>query len=105
MANRWNTRGNVGLVIGATWPEQLERVRSICPDLPLLLPGVGSQGADVAAALRAGLDSRGSGLIVSASRGVTYASSGDDFAAAARQAAVSLRDELNRQRDALLAAR
>jgi orotidine-5'-phosphate decarboxylase len=105
MANGWNTRGNVGLVMGATWPEQLERVRAICPDLPLLLPGLGSQGADAAEALRAGLDASGGGVIVSASRQVTYASSGDDFAAAARRVALSLRDELNRHRDALLAAR
>ena len=105
LANGWNARGNVGLVMGATWPEQLERVRAICPELPLLLPGVGSQGADAAAALRAGLDGEGGGVIVSASRQVLYASAGDDFAEAARREALSLRDELNRHREALLAAR
>jgi orotidine-5'-phosphate decarboxylase len=105
LANGWNANGNVGLVMGATWPEQLERIRAICPDLPLLLPGLGSQGADAASALRAGLDAEGSGVIVSASRQVMYASAGDDFAASARREALSLRDELNRHRDALLAAR
>jgi orotidine-5'-phosphate decarboxylase len=105
LANGWNVRGNVGLVMGATWPEQLERVRAVCPDMPLLLPGVGSQGADVGAMMRAGLTAEGSGIIVNASRQVLYASAGDGFAEAARREALSLRDELNRQRDALLAAR
>jgi orotidine-5'-phosphate decarboxylase len=105
LANRWNTRGNLGLVVGATWPEELERIRAICPDLLILLPGVGAQGADLAQALRAGLDAQGGGVIVTSSRQVLYASSGDDFAGAARRAALNLRDEINRQRDAVLAAR
>jgi orotidine-5'-phosphate decarboxylase len=105
LANAWNTRGNVGLVIGATWPEELKRVRAICPELPFLLPGAGAQGADLGQALRAGLDAQGGGVIVSASRQVLYASSGDDFADAARRAALGLRDEINRERDALLARR
>jgi len=105
LANEWNTRGNLGLVVGATWPEELERIRAICPDMPILLPGVGPQGADLAQALRAGLDAQGGGIIVSSSRQVLYASSGDDFARAARRAALSLRDEINRQRDAVLAGR
>jgi len=105
LANEWNTRGNLGLVVGATWPEELERIRAICPDMPILLPGVGPQGADLAQALRAGLDAQGGGVIVSSSRQVLYASSGDDFARAARRAALSLRDEINRQRDAVLAGR
>ncbi len=105
LAKRWNTRGNLGLVVGATWPEELERIRAICPDLPILLPGVGAQGGDLAEALRAGLDAQGDGVIVSSSRQVLYASSGDDFARAAGRAALKLRDEINRQRDAVLAAR
>jgi len=105
LANEWNTRGNLGLVVGATWPEELERIRAICPDLPILLPGVGPQGADLAQALRAGLDAQGGGGIVSSSRQVLYAASGDDFARAARRAALSRRDESNRQRDAVLAGR
>lgn len=105
LANGWNVHGNVGLVVGATWPEQLERVRTICPDLPILVPGVGRQEGDLEGALRAGLDARGGGLIVNSSRQVLYASTGEDFADAARGAAETLRDEINRQRDALLATR
>lgn len=100
-ANEWNTRGNVGLVVGATWPEELARVRAICPALSILVPGVGAQEGDLGPTLGAGLDSLGGGLIVNASRQVLYASVGDDYAAAARQAARELRDEINRQRDAL----
>ncbi len=103
LANRWNTRGNVGLVVGATWPEELKRIRALCPDLPILLPGVGRQGADVSQVLRAGLDAEGGGVIINSSRQILYASSGDDFAEAAGKAALDLRDEINRQRDALLA--
>ena len=90
---------------GAAESEELERIRTICPDLPILLPGVGSQGADLAQALQAGLDAQGGGVIVNSSRQVLYASSGDDFARAARRAALSLRDEINWQRDAVLAGR
>ena len=105
LANRWNTQGNVGLVVGATWPAELERIRAICPELPILLPGVGAQGADLGSAMGAGLDAEGGGVIISSSRQVLYASSGDDFAEAARKVALRLRDEMNRQRDALLAQR
>jgi len=105
LANRWNTQGNVGLVVGATWPAELERIRAICPELPILLPGVGAQGADLGSAIGAGLDAEGGGVIISSSRQVLYASSGDDFAEAARKVALGLRDEMNRQRDALLAQR
>jgi orotidine-5'-phosphate decarboxylase len=100
-ANEWNTRGNVGLVVGATWPEELARIREICPALPILVLGVGAQGADLPETLRAGLDSLAGGLIVNSSRQVLYASGGDDYAQAARKAAQELRDEINRQRDAL----
>ncbi len=71
----------------------------------MLLPGAGAQGADLGQALRAGLDAQGGGVILSASRQVLYASSGDDFADAARRAALGLRDEIKRERDALLAKR
>jgi orotidine-5'-phosphate decarboxylase len=104
-ARGWNVYGNVGLVVGATWPQELERVRAICPEMTILLPGVGRQEGDLAAALRAGLDAEGGGLIVNSSRQVLYASTGDDFAGAATRAALALRDEINRQRDALLARR
>lgn len=105
LANRWNVHGNVGLVVGATWPEQMERVRAICPDLPILAPGVGAQEGALADSLRAGLDSNGGGMIINVSRQVLYSSSGDDYAKAARRKAQELRDEINLHRDALLNAR
>jgi orotidine-5'-phosphate decarboxylase len=73
--------------------------------MPILLPGVGAQGADLTEALRAGLDAEGGSVIVTSSRQVLYASSTDDFGQAARRAALNLRDEINRQRDAVLATR
>jgi orotidine-5'-phosphate decarboxylase len=83
----WNAQGNCGLVVGATYPEELAQVRALCPDLPLLLPGVGAQQADLALAVRAGVDSRGERALVNVARGIVYASKGPDFAAAAGQAA------------------
>ena len=93
----WAARypATVGLVVGATYPEQLAAVRARCPDLPILLPGVGAQAGDLAAAVGAGLDARGAGLLVSSSRAITYAGDGPDFAARARAAALRLRDEVN----------
>ncbi len=91
----WNTAGNVGLVVGATYPEQLEAVRNICPDMPILIPGVGAQGGDLEAAVRLGTDNRGRLAVISSSRGIIYASSGPDFAERARAAAGSLRKEIN----------
>jgi uridine monophosphate synthetase len=88
LAQRWNTHGNVGLVVGATYPEELTAVRAIAPDMWLLVPGVGAQGGDLEAAVAAGLRADGSGLIVNASRSVIYA---DDPRAAARE----LRDRIN----------
>ncbi len=86
-AERWNEHGNCGLVVGATYPGELAAVRAICPGLPLLVPGVGAQGGDLAAALAAG----GQRPIISVSRAVIYAGAGVDFAAQARQAAYDLR--------------
>jgi orotidine-5'-phosphate decarboxylase len=99
-AVEWSSRyqATIGLVVGATWPEQLATVRAIAPELPILLPGVGAQSGDVAAALNAGLDADGAGLLVSSSRGITYASQGEDFAEAARAAAIALRDSVNEHR-------
>ena len=98
MAARWNMRGNVGLVVGATYPEELRRVRQICPDMTFLVPGVGAQGGDLAAVMANGLDSRGSGLIINVSRQVLYASKGADFAEAAGEAARRLRDDIEAER-------
>lgn len=98
-ARAWNSRGNVGLVVGATYPQELARVREICPDMTFLVPGVGAQGGDLEASLRCGLDSRGAGLIINVSRQVLYASRESDFAQAARRAAQALRNQINRERD------
>jgi len=99
----WNASGQLALVVGATYPEEIERVRELAPTLPLLIPGIGAQGGDAAATVRAGWRADASGrtvapIIVSSSRAVLYASRGDNFAQAARQAALSAREELNGER-------
>ena len=94
-AREWNTFGNVGLVVGATYPEELRRVRQLCPQMPLLIPGVGAQGGDLASAVRYGVDAQGEKAIISSSRQIIYASKGKDFAEATRGAALKLRDEIN----------
>ena len=91
--------GNLGLVVGATFPEQLAAVRERAPKLPLLVPGVGAQGGDAAAVVANGADADGAGLLVNASRSIIFASAEDDWASAARQAATALRDQLRRARD------
>ena len=91
----WNTSGNVGLVVGATYPEELREVRALCPDLPILLPGIGAQGGDLRTSVANGLDSRGGGLVITSSRQVLYASRGNDFAQRARETALELRDRIN----------
>jgi orotidine-5'-phosphate decarboxylase len=98
VAREWNTNGNCALVVGATYPEELAKVRNLVGDMPLLVPGVGAQGGDVAAVVENGTNSEDEGLIISSSRAILYASSGDDFAAAARRATLALRDEINRYR-------
>ncbi|MHB8684382.1 MAG: orotidine-5'-phosphate decarboxylase, partial [Dehalococcoidia bacterium] len=102
-AMAWDRLGNVGLVVGATYPEEMRRLRAICPEMPFLVPGIGAQLGDLAASVRAGIDARGRGMLISASRGVTYASRRPDFAAAARAEALRLRDAINRERDAITA--
>jgi orotidine-5'-phosphate decarboxylase len=94
----WNTNRNAALVVGATYPPELERVRRVAPELPILLPGVGAQQGLLEESVQAGVDSRRGGLVVNAARQVLYASSGDDFPAAARQVAQELRDRINRAR-------
>ena len=89
------SQGNLGLVVGATAPQQLADVRSICPDLPLLIPGIGAQGGDLADSVRCGVDARGRMAVINASRSVIYASTGADYASAARHAASTLRNEMN----------
>ncbi len=98
VAREWNGNGNCALVVGATWPQQLREVRAIVGDMPLLVPGVGAQGGDVGAVVSNAKTVDGSGLMISSSRAILYASNGDDFAEAARDAAKALRDEINRYR-------
>jgi orotidine-5'-phosphate decarboxylase len=98
VAHDWNSTGNCMLVIGATYPEELAEIRAVVGELPFLVPGVGAQGGDVAAAVRAGRTANGLGMVLNSSRGIIYASSGEDFAAAARAATLALRDEINRYR-------
>jgi len=97
-ARDWNANGNVLLVVGATYPEELGEIRAIVGDMPILVPGVGAQGGDVAAVVANGATADGGGLIISTSRAVLYASSGADYAAAARSAALQLRDQINLSR-------
>ena len=94
-AASWNRKGNVGLVMGATNPQQLADVRHLCPDMPLLIPGVGAQGGDLEEAVRLGTDERGRRALINSSRGIIYASGGQGFAQAAGRAAASLRDSIN----------
>lgn len=93
--------GTCGAVVGATWPKELAEVRRICPDLPILVPGIGPQGGNLEASLRAGLDANRGGLLISSSRGITYADSSEHFADAARVAAQTLRDRINEIRSSL----
>jgi len=94
-ANKWNKRGNIGLVVGATYPEELKTIRKLCPDMPLLIPGIGAQGGDLASAVRNGVDARGKNAIIAVSRQILYASREKDFAQAARQSADQLRKTIN----------
>lgn len=95
----WNANGNCLLVVGATYPSELAEVRALVGDMVLLVPGIGAQGGDIEATMRAGLRSDGRGLIINSARAILYASDGDDFAEAARQAAASARDEINKYRE------
>ncbi len=98
VAERWNESGNCALVVGATYPEELARVRAVVGDLPLLIPGIGAQGGDLAATVRAGKDSRGQGMIINSARGILYAASGADFAQAARNVALDMTAAINTYR-------
>jgi len=99
-ASQWNRAKNIGLVVGATYPDELKTLRLAYPDMPFLIPGVGAQGGDLKLAVQYGMDKRGAGIIVNSSRQILYASRGKDFAQAARKAALKLRDEINLYRSA-----
>jgi orotidine-5'-phosphate decarboxylase len=93
--NEWNKNGNLGLVVGATYPEELKMIRERYPDMPLLIPGVGAQGGDLKQAVKYGVDAGRDKTIINSSRQIIYASNGRDFAAAARREAKTLRDKIN----------
>jgi orotidine-5'-phosphate decarboxylase len=94
-AGEWNSRGNVGLVVGATCPDELKTVRKLCPQMPILIPGVGAQGGDLLSVVKNGIDDRGEKAIITISRQIIYASKEKDFAEAARHCAQRLRDDIN----------
>jgi orotidine-5'-phosphate decarboxylase len=98
-AKEWNTYGNIGLVVGATYPEELKKVRSICPEMPLLIPGIGAQGGDLASAVGYGIDAKGEKAIINVSRQILYASKEKDFARAARNIAEKIRNQINDYRN------
>jgi orotidine-5'-phosphate decarboxylase len=95
---KWNTKQNIGLVVGATHPAELKPVRDLAPSMPILIPGVGTQGGDLESAIRFGCDKKGNLAIINASRSVLYASSGNDFAEAARAEAQQLRKHMQQYR-------
>jgi orotidine-5'-phosphate decarboxylase len=95
-AQEWNGSEQISLVVGATFPEEIAKVRAIVGDMPLLIPGIGAQGGDIDATVSAGkiTGKPGAGMIINSSRAILYASSGADFAQAARAVALSTRDAL-----------
>jgi orotidine-5'-phosphate decarboxylase len=92
---QWNENGNISLVVGATAPEEMARIRQVAPDLPFLVPGIGAQGGDLTATVKNGSFADGNGLMINSSRGIIYASSGEDFAQTAAHEAKQLRDSIN----------
>ncbi|MBS4019331.1 MAG: orotidine-5'-phosphate decarboxylase [Dechloromonas sp.] len=97
-AEQWNTTGQIGLVVGATFPAEIARVRAIVGDMPLLVPGIGAQGGDIEATVKAGRTAAGTGLMINSSRAILYAGKGEDYASAARLAARETRDAINAHR-------
>lgn len=97
-AQKWNVGGELGLVVGATFPKEIEVVRGIVGDMPLLIPGIGAQGGDVEATVRAGRTAAGTGMLINSSRAIIYAGKGDDYAQAAARAAQETRDKINAYR-------
>ena len=95
-AQHWNGSGQISLVVGATFPEEIAKVRAVVGEMPLLIPGIGAQGGDIDATVKAGsiANQPGTGMMINSSRAILYASSGSDFAEAARKVALSTRDAL-----------
>ncbi|GLU30801.1 orotidine-5'-phosphate decarboxylase [Trinickia caryophylli] len=94
-ARKWNASGELALVVGATFPKEIEVVRGIVGDMPLLIPGIGAQGGDVEATVKAGRTANGTGMMINSSRAILYAGLGEDFAEAAALAARQTRDKIN----------
>jgi orotidine-5'-phosphate decarboxylase len=94
-AEKWNASGQLGLVVGATFPKEIEIVRGVVGDMPLLIPGIGAQGGDVEATVRAGRTSSGRGMMINSSRAILYAGKDERFAEAAARAALETRDKIN----------
>ena len=92
----WNENGNLGLVVGATYPQELSDLRRLCPDMPFLIPGVGTQGGDLELSVKGGINSQGMGAIFNVSRQILYASNDHRvFAESARQAAQNFRFQVS----------
>jgi orotidine-5'-phosphate decarboxylase len=100
--NEWNYNGNVCLVVGATYPEEMRAIRAIAPTIPFLVPGIGAQGGDVVSVINSGCTSNGGGLIINSSRAIIHAGSGSDFAQKARDAAVNQQQAINDARKGCL---
>lgn len=96
--SEWNTTGQLGLVIGATYPNELASIRALTPELNFLVPGIGAQGGDVDACVKSGMNAQKTGMVINSSRAILYASSGEDFAQRAREAAIATRDSINAAR-------
>lgn len=100
VAEKWNTNGQCGLVVGATFPQELAQVRAIIGDMPLLVPGVGAQGGDIEATVNSGKTASGAGMMINSSRAILYATceAGEHYTAAARRVALETRDAINKYR-------
>jgi len=90
VARGWNSRGNCGLVVAATYPDEMRAIREVAGDMPFLVPGIGTQGGDLEASVKAAQNSTGGGFIITAARSILYASRGEQFATAARERALTL---------------
>lgn len=99
VAHEWNTSGQCALVVGATFPNEIKEVREIVGDMPLLIPGIGAQGGDLAATMVAGQTANGTGVMINSSRAIIYASAGEDFAQAATQVARDTQQAINALRN------
>lgn len=97
-SSEWNLSGQLGLVVGATYPAELANVRRIAPELPLLVPGIGAQGGDINASVKAGITAAGTGMVINSGRAIIYASREDDWKEAARKSAAATRDAINAAR-------